>query len=109
MKMGLALFELMLAIEKEFDFDFPDADASRICTTAQLADYICQRLGERGESPDRAAILVRVKQLVHEIDGIDTVLIHEDDDFIDDLGIDVEVIARWRARRRLKRRQAEST
>src|SRR5215217_463467 len=45
--MGLETVELLLELEDEFHLAIPDADASRLATVGQTADYLVARLRER--------------------------------------------------------------
>jgi acyl carrier protein len=44
---SLAIVELVLALEEEFELDIPDEDTERIRTVQDAVDYITSRLANR--------------------------------------------------------------
>lgn len=42
---SLDIVELVMAVEEEFDIEFPDEDAEKISTVADAAEYISSMLG----------------------------------------------------------------
>lgn len=44
---SLAIVELVLALEEEFELDIPDEDTERIRTVQDAVDYITSRLASR--------------------------------------------------------------
>ena len=85
--MGLDVVELVLATEKEFELDIPDADAEKITTPRMLTDYVISRLGNVADAKGwtQDYVLQRVIQLTAVQLGIPIEKIHPDDHFVKDL------------------------
>lgn len=50
---SLALVDLTLALEEEFDIDVADDDVARLCTLQDAVDYVERCLRAKGPSGDR--------------------------------------------------------
>ena len=85
--MGLDVVELVLATEKEFELDIPDADAEKIFTPRRLADYVLARAGNAADAKGwtQDYVLQKVIQLTAVQLGIPIEKIHPDDHFVKDL------------------------
>jgi acyl carrier protein len=62
--MGLAIVELVMAIEDEFRIEIPNDDAARLAVIGELFDYVLQTLRQRGETPDEAQTWERFRAVV---------------------------------------------
>ncbi len=89
--MGLDSVELVLATEEEFGISIDDADAARLTTPGELADYVALRLGTPAGQQypwSRDYLLRRIITLTSRQLGIPIAKIHPDSRFVQDLGMD---------------------
>jgi hypothetical protein len=78
--MGLDSVEFVMAVERAFDIDIPDAAARTMVTPGDMVDYLQTRV-----TKDRAAIENVVQELMAEELGISK--FNWTDRFVKDLGV----------------------
>lgn len=87
--MGLDTVELVMAFEKEFGIEFPDAVAERLQSVGGVASYVWEELQRRGDTgADVEAILARVRAITVEQLGVDADAVFPWTEFVRDLGAD---------------------
>ncbi|MGN6725314.1 MAG: hypothetical protein ACTHLZ_05320 [Tepidisphaeraceae bacterium] len=86
--MGLELVELMMDVEQEFGINIPDADAELLTNLALLTDYVQKASAKMGRPLDHARTARRLRELLLEITGMNELYVHDEADFVRDLGID---------------------
>ena len=86
--MGLDAVEIVMELEKEFGVSIPDAEASRVVTTADLRDCVLRQLARSGRSPDPQQVWVRVRQIIADQSGIAAHLIYPEARLVEDLHLE---------------------
>ncbi len=87
--MGLDTVELVVAFEKEFGIEFPDAVAERLQSVGGVASYVWEEMQKRGQpDADVEAIIGRVRTITVEQLGVDPDVVFPWTTFVGDLGAD---------------------
>ncbi|MES2570074.1 MAG: hypothetical protein V4710_08465 [Verrucomicrobiota bacterium] len=68
--MGLDTVELVMAIEKEFGIEIPNADAPKLAILGDMHDYLVHALRKRGNTPDEKEVWARLSTVVVEQLGV---------------------------------------
>ena len=82
--MGLDFVELVMAFEEAFNISIPDKDASELTTPRKVADYVMNKIGDRGVS--RSHVEAKIRQIIEDQTGISD--FSDDDHFVDDMQLD---------------------
>lgn len=90
--MGLDSLELILAIEKKFDLEIPDADAREMITVGDMYDFVHRALVRRaqvtrGPDPDEERLWNDVLDIIVEEIGTERRRLVRGARFIGDLGV----------------------
>jgi hypothetical protein len=90
--MGLDSVELVIAIEREFDLEIPDADARTMITVGDMYDFVHRALAKRAQdagapAPDQAELWNKVLDIIVEEVGADRRRLVREARFIADLGV----------------------
>ena len=84
--MGLDIVELIMSIEEEFAIEIPDADAEKLVTVGQIADYIAEK--QKAPPQDQWDIWQRLQALISEHEAIPREKITRHSRLVEDLGLD---------------------
>lgn len=91
--MGLELVEFVMTLEEEFKVNIPDEVAQTLTTPRKVYEWLIHEL--RADKPDaipfgrpwtREQVVERTRDIIRTQFGITK--FHDDDRFVDDLGID---------------------
>lgn len=86
--MGLNTVELVMGIEEEFGIKITDGEAGICQLVADLHQLILRKLTERGETPDSAAVYLKMQEIIVEQLGVRPDEVYPAASFIEDLGAD---------------------
>ena len=87
--MGLDTIELVLAVEKHFDVQIPDEDASRLATVGKLHYWLINELTRLNRGPvDYQRTFLELRQLICEHADVEPEAVVPDARFVQDLRLD---------------------
>ncbi|MDF3075991.1 MAG: Acyl-carrier [Alphaproteobacteria bacterium] len=86
--MGLDSVELVMAFEKEFGIDIPDAEAEKMVTPRHVRDYVISEYHRRGKQADPDAIFEKVRDVTCLQINVRREAVSLDTRFVEDLGVD---------------------
>jgi hypothetical protein len=90
--MGLDSVELVMAIEREFDLEIPDANARTMYTVGDMYDFVHRSLARRAREtgappPDEARLWDQVLDIIVEEIGAERHKLVRSARFVADLGV----------------------
>ena len=86
--MGLDSVELVMAFEDEFEIRIPDEVAAGMRSVRDVVDHVVAQLAAQGRARDRDLVLAMVYVITADQTGVALDRLHEDTQFVADLGID---------------------
>ena len=90
--MGLDSVELVMAIEKQFDLEIPDAEARTMLTVGDMYDFVYRTLASRAREtgatpPNEAQLWSDVLDIIVEETGVERRKLVRNARFVADLGV----------------------
>lgn len=86
--MGIQLAEIIMAVEREFEIEVPDAEIASLRRVGDLHAFISATLVERGSGLSSEGVWLKLRDVVAEYLGLPSESISPDTDFIRDLKAD---------------------
>jgi acyl carrier protein len=86
--MGLDTVELVMAVEKEFELEIPDAAAEKMLTVGDLHAFLVSEIKRLGRIADDAAVFERMRAIIVRQLGVEPSEVVQGARFVKDLRAD---------------------